>query len=79
MISSAHARHSPPARSSNLCELPGWFRVYPTGSFPGMVFSGIYRVSLFLCFSLKGFRNFFSGLIPVVLLIMKMRCIVCIF
>ena len=33
------------------------FRVYPTGSFPGMVFSGIYRVSLFLCFSLKGFRR----------------------
>ena len=55
-------------------------RVYPTGSFPGMVFSGIYRVSLFfLCFSLKGFRTVFSGLIPIVLLIMKMRCIVGIF
>ena len=49
------------------------------GSFPGMVFSGIYRVSLLLCFSLKGFRKVFSGLIPIVLLIVKMRCIVGIF
>ena len=55
-------------------------RVYPTGSFPGMVFCGIYRASLFFfVFFTERFQKGFSGLIPVVLLIMKMRCIVCIF
>ena len=54
----------PSVPSGELGRVPGMnrrrkgFRVWglrglgftPTGSFPGMVFSGIYRVSLFLCF-----------------------------
>ena len=34
------------------------FRVYPTDSFPGMVFNGIYRVSLFVFFAERFQRDF---------------------
>ena len=57
---SSKVRAEAPLIPRFLAVVPGLgFKVYPTGSFPGTVFSGIYRVSLFLCFSLKGFRRVF--------------------